>query len=120
MGWKWERGHLQHYFCSVGPGVCVAWLIVVLGSVASGSLFLCEAIFPSSVGGGLELLEVQDGLSCHRCCCSVRPGECVVLLCCIGSVVLGALYCAAEAFSPISQKLPIKKGPSVRWDIFET
>ena len=42
-------GHLQHYFCSVGPGVCVAWLIVVLGSVASGSLFLCEAIFPSKI-----------------------------------------------------------------------
>jgi len=34
MGWKRERGHLQHYFCSVGPGVCVVWLIVVFGSVA--------------------------------------------------------------------------------------
>jgi len=68
----------------------------------------------SSVGGGLELLEVRDGPLRHRCCHSVRPGDCVVLLCCVGSVVLGALCCAAEAFSPISQKLPLKKGRSVR------
>ena len=33
---------------------------------------------------------------------------------CVGSVVLGALCCAVEVFLPISQTLPLKKGPSVR------
>ena len=133
MGWKWERGHLQHYFCSVGPGVCAAWLIVVLGSVAYLDDCCIRKCCVRECYDGENFLPLKHGrLSNDKFCWgwvgmagsarravassllwfgAARGVRCVTVLC--RSVVLGALCCATGAFLPISQKLPLKKGPSV-------
>ena len=44
------RGGHRHCCCSlVGPGECVVLLIVVLGSVVSGSVLRCGMLFTSKI-----------------------------------------------------------------------
>jgi hypothetical protein len=49
MGWNCERGCCHHCCSSMRPGECVVLLIVLLGSVVSGSVLLCGTFFTSKI-----------------------------------------------------------------------
>ena len=75
-----------HCYCccnSVGPGECVVLLIVVLGSVLSGSVLRCGAFFTCIItinysrGNVLRCAGSAGVHRHHHCCCLVGPGVCV-------------------------------------------
>jgi len=67
----------------VRPGECVVLLIVVLGSVLSGSVLRCVAFFTSIIMinyGRVSVLKCAGSVGVHRhhhCCCLVGPRGCV-------------------------------------------